>query len=402
MQLENAQISELRRHWPVILACFLVAIHAWTYGFYGLSAYVAAFQRERGWSNAMTSGATSAFYLVGAVALARAPLWVQRFGPRTVLLGGSLALSLGAAIAANATAPWQLVLGFLILALGWACTSVPALSTVIALWFDTRRGAAMSLALNGASAAGFTLAPALVWLSDRHGIALAGTALAFGALAVVVPAVLLGLARPPPAAAPQPKAAPGTALSTQREALRSLRFWAIALPFALIVMAQVGLMVHLVTFLLPTLSAAGAGLAMGLVAACAVIGRLALGTVIDRLDHRRASAAGAAVQIAGLALMAALPAEPWALYAGSVLFGLSVGNNITLPPLQLQRSFTRASFALVVGLYSAIAQLGYALTPGLLGLIHDTLGGYRPALLAVIAMQATGALILLAQSRRRE
>jgi MFS family permease len=393
--------AELRRHWPVILACFLVAIHAWTYGFYGLSAFVAAFQRERGWSNAMTSGATSAFYLVGAIALARAPLWVQRFGPRTVLLGGSAALSLGATIAANATAPWQLVLGFLVLALGWACTSVPALSTVISLWFDTRRGAAMSLALNGASAAGFTLAPALVWLSDRHGIALAGTALALGALAIVVPVVLLALARPIPRLAPPPPATPGTDLATQRDALRSLRFWAIALPFALIVMAQVGLMVHLVTFLLPTLSAAGAGLAMGLVAACAVIGRVALGTIIDRLDHRRASAAGTAVQIAGLALMAALPAEPWALYTGSVLFGLSVGNNITLPPLQLQRSFTRASFALVVGLYSAIAQLGYAITPGLLGLIHDTLGGYRPVLLAVIAMQATGALILLAQSRTR-
>ena len=103
--------------------------------------------------------------------------------------------------------------------------------------------------------------------------------------------------------------------------------------------------------------------------------------------------------MAGLALMAALPAQPWALYTGCVLFGLSVGNNITLPPLQLQRAFTRASFALTVGLYSAIAQLGYAITPGLLGLIHDTAGGYRPVLLAVIAMQATGTLILLTQSR---
>ena len=391
--------SELRRHWPVVFACFLVAIHAWTYGFYGLSAYVAAFQREQGWSNAMTSGATSAFYLVGAVALARAPLWVQRFGPRTVLLGGCAALSLGATIAANAIAPWQLVLGFLILALGWACTSVPALSTVIALWFDARRGMAMSLALNGASAAGFTLAPALVWLSDRHGIAWAGTTLALAMLALVVPVVLLALARPIPALPPPAPATPGSDLATQRDALRSLRFWAIALPFALIVMAQVGLMVHLVTFLLPTLHAAGAGLAMGLVAACAVIGRVALGTIIDRTDRRRASAAGTAVQMAGLALMAALPAQPWALYAGCVLFGLSVGNNITLPPLQLQRAFTRASFALTVGLYSAIAQLGYAITPGLLGLIHDTAGGYRPVLLAVIAMQATGALILLTQSR---
>jgi MFS family permease len=164
-------------------------------------------------------------------------------------------------------------------------------------------------------------------------------------------------------------------------------------------MAQVGLMVHLVTFLLPSLGAAGAGLAMGIVAACAVIGRVALGTIIDRIDRGRAAAAGTAVQIAGLALMAALTAEPWALYTGCILFGLSVGNNITLPPLQLQRAFTRASFALTVGLYSAIAQLGYAITPGLLGLIHDTMGGYRPVLLAVIAMQATGAAILLAQRR---
>ena len=43
---------ELRHGWPVILACFLVAVHAWTYGFYGLSAYVIAFQAERGWSSA--------------------------------------------------------------------------------------------------------------------------------------------------------------------------------------------------------------------------------------------------------------------------------------------------------------------------------------------------------------
>jgi len=104
-------------------------------------------------------------------------------------------------------------------------------------------------------------------------------------------------------------------------------------------------MVHLVRFLLPLLGAAGAGLAMGLVAACAVIGRLALGASFDRIDYRRAGAAGAAAQIAGLALMAALPAQPAALYADCVLFGLSVGNNITVPPLQLLRSYGRASFA---------------------------------------------------------
>jgi predicted MFS family arabinose efflux permease len=382
----------------VVLACFLVAVHAWTYGFYGLSAYVAAFQRERGWSSAMTSGATAAFYLVGALVLARAPGLVQRWGPRAVLLGGCMALSLGATIAANATAPWQLVAGFLVLAVGWGCTSVPAISTIVALWFDARRGMAMSLALNGASAAGFTLAPALVWLSDRHGIAWAGTTLGLGMLVPLVPLVLLALARPHPPPPVVPQASEGAELASQAAALRSRRFWTTAFPFGVIVMTQVGMMVHLVSLLLPPLRAEGAAIAMALVAACAVAGRVALGMVADRIDLRRAGAAGTGLQMAGLGLMLALPAQPWALYLGCVMFGLWVGNNITLPPLLFQRDFSRASFGLVVGLYSALAQLGYAVVPGVFGLVHDASGGYGAVLALAIALQGTGALVLLARA----
>ena len=391
---------ELRHGWPVILACFFVAVHAWTYGFYGLSAYVAAFQLERGWSSTLTAGATSAFYLLGAVLLARAPMLVQRLGPRAVLLAGCGALSLGGIIAANAQAPWHLVAGFLVLGAGWACTSVAALSTVIGLWFDARRGLAMSLALNGASVAGFTLAPALVFLADRHGIAWAGTTIALAMLALVIPLVLVGLARPQHAFVAAPVVASETDLTSQRAALRSPRFWWIAAPFGLVIMAQVGLVVHLVSILMPTLGADGAGVALGIVAICAVVGRLALGAVVDRVDQRRAGAAGVAVQMAGMALLLALPAQVWALYLACVLFGLTVGNNITLPPLLLQRAFTRGSFGLVVGLYSALAQIAYAATPGGFGALHDFTGGYPAVIAAAMAMQGVGAVLLLGGGKR--
>lgn len=269
--------AELRRGWPVIVACFFVAVHAWTYGFYGLSAFVAAFQVERGWSSALTSGATSAFYLLGAVVLTRAPGLVGRLGPRAVLIGGSVVLSLGAVVAARAQAPWQLVAGFLVLGVGWACTSVAAISAVIALWFDARRGMAMSLALNGASVAGFTLAPALVWLTDRHGLAWAGTTLALGMLGVVVPLVLVAFRGPRPVLAAAMASGAEADLAGQGAALRDARFWWIAGPFALVIMAQVGLVVHLVAMLLPRLGAGGAGVALGVVAVCAVAGRLGLG-----------------------------------------------------------------------------------------------------------------------------
>ena len=189
-------VTELGHGWPVILACFATAVLAWGFGFYGLSVYVARLQLEQGWSTSFTAGATTGYYLFSAVMLARAPAAIARFGPRVVLLAGSLCMAGGAVLAGHAVAPWHLLVGFLVMGAGWACTSVSAIAATIGLWFDTRRGLAMSLALNGASVAGFTVAPALVWLADRDGLARASTTMALILLAGVVPLILFGTARP--------------------------------------------------------------------------------------------------------------------------------------------------------------------------------------------------------------
>lgn len=397
---------EVRHAWPVIVACFATAVHAWGFGFYGMSVFVARLQVEQGWPTGLVSAATIAFYLFGAVLITRMPPVLTRLGPRPVLLGGAALISMGAVVAGHATAPWQMVAGFLVMGAGWSATSVAAIAATLAQWFDARRGMAISLALNGASVAGFTVAPALVWLADAHGLALAATWLAAGSLAVLVPVVLLGLrpARPgPPNATARAAAAgdPRPGFASQGAALRSLRFWSVAGPFVLILMAQVGLIVHLVAFLQPVLGARGAGLGMALMSVCAVIGRVALGLVIDRVAQRRAAALGLAVQLAGISLMLALPASETALYAGCALFGLWVGNNITLPSQIVQREFAAASFGVVVGLSTALGQAAYAFAPALLGVVHGLAGGYAAVLTLVAGMTALGAVVLVAGAPRR-
>src|SRR3954468_4529512 len=73
---------ELRQHWPAVLACFATATFAWGFGFYGQSVYLAELQRLRGWSASTISGASTLFYLAGAVALVRVHAALARFGPR--------------------------------------------------------------------------------------------------------------------------------------------------------------------------------------------------------------------------------------------------------------------------------------------------------------------------------
>ena len=397
--------SELRQHWPAVLACFATATFAWGFGFYGQSVYLAELQRLRGWSASTIAGASTLFYLAGALALVRVHAALARFGPRPVLAGGVVLLGLGASAFASSASPWQLYAAALLMALGWAGSSTAAISGALLPLYDRQRGLAISLALNGASAAGFTVAPTLILLSSWHGLGRAVPQAACLLLLVVLPLIAVGFRTAPTARAsdvPTPatggsaRAAPGTAA----EVLRLRQFWTTGGPFALVLMAQVGFVVHLAAFLQPSLGAAGTAGALSGVAASAMLGRLALGLVIDRLDQRRASAASFASQAVALGLMLAVP-EPTALYAGCVLFGLSVGNVITLPALIIQREFAARSFGLVLGLSTALAQVTFACGPALLGTIRDAAGSYAPALGLCIALQTVASVLILMGRRRR-
>jgi cellobiose-specific phosphotransferase system component IIC len=65
----DAPIEEFRRGWSVVLACFFTATFAWGFGFHGNSVYVAVLHDTRGWSLSLITGATTLYYLAGAVLL---------------------------------------------------------------------------------------------------------------------------------------------------------------------------------------------------------------------------------------------------------------------------------------------------------------------------------------------
>jgi MFS family permease len=401
--------GEFRQGWPVVFACFCTATFAWGFGFYGQSVYLAELRHAHGWPAALIASGTTVYYLVGAVLLTFVHRALDWSGPRVLLAGGAVILGVGAIGLSQAEVPWQLFACSLVMAVGWACTTTTAIATTLAHWFDRRRGLAISLALNGASAGGFTIAPLLVRFGHSMGLAQAVPLLVLAALAVLLPIILAGVGRPPEASATGSHARAGfsqvgermpTLLNSQAQALSNWHFWSVSLPFALALAAQVGFIVHQVAFLLPGLGNQGAGIAIATTALAAMAGRLVLGTVIDRVDQRLVSAASFASQAAGLGLMLALPDTPAALYLGSVVFGLSVGNVITLPTLIIQREFAAQSFGMVLGLSSMVGQATLAFGPILLGLAHDLTGGYGAALILCIALQSIGAVVLLGCGRR--
>jgi MFS family permease len=181
--------EEFRAGWPVVIACFATAVFAWGFVSYGQPVYLAELHRMHGWSAGTIGGATTVSFAIGAALLPWVGWVIERLGARVVLSGGAILLGAGAIGLSNATQPWQLYPCNLVMGFGWAGASSTAISTTLAHWFDLRRGLALSIALSGASVGGFTVAPILLTLSQRHGLASAVLEIVLILLTVIVPLI---------------------------------------------------------------------------------------------------------------------------------------------------------------------------------------------------------------------
>jgi hypothetical protein len=146
---------------------------------------------------------------------------------------------------------------------------------------------------------------------------------------------------------------------------RDRHFLTLAAGMALGLFAQIGLIAHLFSLLVPTVGEQNAGLAMALATTCAVAGRTLVGWILPMVaDRRLVVCASYAIQILGsLLLIGAAGTNIPLQIGGVVLFGVGIGNAISLPPLIAQVEFDNEDALRVVPLIVAVAQGLYALRP---------------------------------------
>lgn len=384
--------------WRVVVACFLAAVFAWGFGFYAHGIYIVELQKQHGWSTGLISSIVTAHYVLGALLLPRIAEAIGRFGPRAVFLCGLAVTAAALLLLPSVTAPWQLALLYLAMAPGWNATSVAPIAATIGQWFDRKRGLALNLALSGATVAGLVVAPVLLLAIPRLGFADATRLLVAIGILIAGGAVALFVRRGP--LSPKPPARRASRLAL----LGTWHFWSIAAPFAFVLVSQVGFLTHLVP-LIGSRGDAGApavdpGLAVGINALMALVGRVVLGFVIDRLEPRRAAALCFLVQVAAIAALL-YATSPLAVYGACAVYGFSVGNNITLSPLIVQREYAADQFPVIVALSTAVVQILYAFGPGLLGILRDVSGGYVVPLGLCMALNVAAAALVLVRPRAR-
>jgi hypothetical protein len=397
--------------WRVVRAAFVVAVFGWGVGFYGPPVFLHAVQAERGWGVATVSGAVTLHFLSGAAVVAGLAGLHARFGLAAVTRAGAVLAAVGVLGWALAAAPWQLLLATLASGAGWAMTGAAAINAMVAPWFARRRPVALAAAYNGASIGGVVFSP--LWVALIAALGFPGAAGLVGLVTIGVVWWLagrvlgatpagLGLLPDGDAAGAVPAAPSRHAAPLAGTVWRDRRFVTLALGAALGLFAQIGLIAHLLSLLVPALGAGGAGLAMGMATALAIAGRTGMGWVLGRGgDRRRALALSYLVQMLGCGLLlAAGGTAPAPLLAGVALFGLGIGNATSLPPLIAQADFGAAEVARVVALVTAVGQAGYAFAPLAFGLLREVAPDGAAVFVAAAAIQLAAAAVIMIKRAR--
>jgi MFS family permease len=394
--------------WRVTWAAFVVAVFGWGLGFYGPPIYLYAVQEQHGWSLALVSTAVTAHYLIGAVFVANLPALHRRFGLPATTTAGAACLALGLLGWALAQAPVQLFAATVLSGAGWAATGPAAINAMVSPWFQRRRPAALSFAYNGASVGGIVFSPLLVAAIAALGFP--GAAAARGAVLVVT---LWFLSRRYFAQSPEqlglapdgdPTPAPATMQATAPPSLpgrtlwRDWRFLTLTGGMAIGLFAQIGLIAHLFSLLVPALGPQRAGIAAGFATFCAIAGRTLVGWFLPPgADRRLVAAANYVVQTGGCgAFLLAGGTDVALMLLGVLLIGIGIGNATSLPPLIAQVEFARPDVPRVVATITAISQATYAFAPAIFGMLRAASDGAAAAnaplfFMAAIAVQLVAA-----------
>jgi MFS family permease len=348
---------------------------------------------------------------------------MDRRGPRVVMEMGVGLMAAGLMLATLVRQPWHLyaTLGLLVGG-GSICLSYTGHALFLPNWFVRRRGLAMSLAFSGVGVGSIVLLPWLQSLIGHAGWRAACWAMGLLVLVLLAPLNLLLKRRPeelglePDGDRSSRDAAAGSLTAnvvdaawaavdwTLGRALRTARFWWIAVGYFCGLFAWYAVQVHQTKYLVEIgFSPTDAAWALGLVSLAGIPGQIALGHLSDRIGREwvwTVGSLGFALCYVALLLLRHAP-TPLLLYlmvAAQGMLGYGLTSVIGAIPAEI---FQGRHYGTIFGMLMLASLAGGAAGPWLTGALYDATGSYTLAFWIAIGGSALGALAIWLAAPRK-
>ena len=406
----------------VALTSFVVLFTIVGLALYGLPLYYDFFVRDFAWSRTqVTSGNALSKLVVGPLFGFVAGWFVDRFGPRRLMLAGILMAGFALIGLGRMTVLWMFYLFYLLNALGYVCGGPLPNQVLLSRWFDRARGRAMGFAYLGIGVGG-----ALVPLVSASLVAAFGWRVALQVLGLLIivlalpfayavresPSVddhdgarrlqpsVLGVRRLQPSVLGARRLQPSDSIGA---ILRTPAFYLLALGSMSSIAAVGGANQHLKLYLSLDrgYSQGEAARIISLVLALSIAGRLLMGWLADRMPKKHVMLIIYLLVAVSIPLLF-LASSATAMYAFAVVFGLGLGGEYLIVPLIAAELFGVGVLGRLLGVVLTADGVAEAVSPMLVGYLRDVSGSYRIGFFWLIAVALTGAAAVAALPRQRD
>lgn len=372
---------------------------------YTFSVFFNPLASQFGWTRAATAGAFSLYMILHGFLYIITGRLSDRFGTRIVISASGFFMGLGYSLMSQTSAIWQLYLFYgVIVAIGMSGGYVPLTSTVTR-WFanDRKRGLMVGIAVAGVGVGTMIMPPVANWLISSYGWQTSYVVMGITVLVLIMsaaqfvrraPAQVQQLTQDQNAVQEQGSNLEARGLSLQ-QAIRTRQFWLLSAAyfgFGLFLQAiMVHIVLHAIGLEISATVAANIFIAIG---GLSVVGRIALGSVSDRIGNRTVIIASFALMTAALAWLL-VAKEVWMLFLFAAAFGFAYGGLVATQSPLVADLFGMSSHGVILGVIVFIITTGAAVGPAMAGGIYDITGGYTPAFLVCGAFSLAGIILIL-------
>lgn len=385
----RANSAPLFYGWYIALAGagnnFLIsAVSVWGFG-----VFIAPLRKEFGWSTAIVAAGFSIRSFQQGFLAPFTGVLIDRFGPRRMIIAGTLVTAAGFLVFANTHSIWEYFLASLMIAAGQSVGSFTSFAAAIMRWFTLKRGRAMG-AMNAGNGAGYFLVPLIAIFVTTVGWreTLVGSAI----LVLVVGLPMAFVVRDSPEAMGLlPDGAAGHVRTsdepeivlpgaTVREALHIPAFYLLALAQAVGGATVNGWVVHTIPHLEHVGFSLGVATSLGVIyAACQLLFRPLSGVIGDRVGRRRLMVVAFLFQAVGIVVFGLLSVHRlWLLPVYYLTFAFGQATWVVLQAAMVADYFGPRRFGTINGLVNLLQMPVGVLSPIAAGMIFDRMDTYLP------------------------
>lgn len=371
--------------WGVCVAAFVgVMVSFAAIMPYTFSLFLEPLSKAFGWHREAMSSAFGIAAITVALFSPGIGMLLDRLPPRRIILPSIIVFALAymslSRLTPNIT---RFYLTYFVLGVVGNGTAQLAYTRAVLTWFQKRRGIALALVLTG-SGTGSIVVP-LVAQAVIHKYGWSDAYLALGCIALLGFPLTALLVRNRPINHAQSDDTFSTG-SSVGAALRGAIFWILAVMIMLEAFGSNGLLSHLAAMLTERgVSGESAALALSVMGATGILGRLTTGLLLDRFFAPYVAVFMLGISSVGIFIYMSASTAAIALTAAAIL-GYGLGSEADVVPYLIARYFGRKHFAALYGMTWTAYAVGGATGPIVVGHFYDRAGSYQPSVIGALAL----------------